>query len=58
MTKRKKRIEKGARSLEKQIMLHLDKQKNAAQSGKIELVDYYAREIAAKKRDLEKKKKF
>ena len=42
---------------EKQIMIHLHKQKNAVDEGKIELADYYAREIAAKKKDLQRKNK-
>ena len=54
--KRKKRLEKGINSLEKQINLHQEKKVQAKESGKEELTDYYKREIAAKKKDLEKKK--
>ena len=57
MTNRKKRLEKGIDSLEKQIILHLDKKEKANAEGKIELVSYYEREIAAKKRDMAKKQK-
>lgn len=54
--KRKKRLKKGIASLEKQLTLHQEKQAQAEESGKEELADYYEREIAAKARDLKKKK--
>jgi hypothetical protein len=54
--KRKKRLEKGIASLQQQISIHYEKQSQAKESGKEELSDYYEKEIAAKKRDLQKKK--
>lgn len=54
--KRKKRLKKGIVSLEQQLTLHREKQAQAEEVGKEELVDYYEREIAAKERDLKKKK--
>ena len=64
MAKRKKRLEKGIESLERQIKLHEDKKANALEEGKIELARYYIKEIGFKektkkdkKRKLEKLKK-
>jgi len=56
MAKRKKRLEKGIASLERQIILHKDKQQSAFEEGSLELADYYAREIAAKERDRQRKR--
>ncbi len=58
MPNRKKRLEKGIESLQKQISLHEEKLKRAEDEGKIELVGYYEKEIEAKKKDKEKKEKF
>ena len=55
--KRKKRIEKGLLSLEKQIKIHEEKLKKAKESGNWGLESYYEKEIMAKKKDIEKKKK-
>lgn len=55
MVKRKKRLQKGIDSLRKQIRLHEDKLKNADEEGMKELVDYYNREIEAKKKTLKEK---
>lgn len=55
MAKRKKRLEKGIASLEKQVILHKDKQQSALEAGNLYLADYYAREIAAKERDRQRK---
>lgn len=56
MVKRKKRLERGIRSLEKQINLHLEKRKIAFKEGKIELAEYYGGEIRKFKRDKDKKR--
>ncbi len=55
--KRKKRAEKGILSLEKQVNEHEKKLDEAIKSGNWGLEGYYKKEIEAKKRDLEKKKK-
>ena len=57
MVKREKRLKKGIVSLKKQIELHEKKQEEALQKGRIELVDYYSREIAAKGEDKRKKER-
>ncbi|HJX50932.1 hypothetical protein A3K73_00045 [Candidatus Pacearchaeota archaeon RBG_13_36_9] len=53
--KRKKRLQKGIESLQKQIELHEEKMKKAGEEGNIELEGYYQKEIEAKKKDKEKK---
>ena len=55
MAKRKKRLEKGISSLQKQIDFHLSKKDKASKEGKLELVNYYGKEIIAKERDWAKK---
>ncbi len=55
--KRNKRLEKGINSLRKQIEIHREKLKAASTDEDFDLEDYYNREIQAKKKDLEKKKK-
>ena len=55
MVKRKKRLQKGIDSLREQIKLHEDKLKSAEEEGMKELVDYYNRELEAKKRTLKEK---
>ena len=45
MANRKKRLEKGIESLEKQIVLHKEKKKVAQEEGKIELGEYYEKEL-------------
>lgn len=57
MTNRKKRLKKGIESLEKQIKLHEEKLNEAKKEGKIELTDYYEKEIDVKKKDIEEKKR-
>jgi len=47
MTKRKKRLQKGINSLEKQIEFHEEKKKRAVEIGQEELVRYYTKEIEA-----------
>ena len=57
MASRKKRLKKGIESLEKQIKLHEEKKKDAEKEESVELVSYYGKEIAAKKRDKEEKER-
>lgn len=53
--KRRKRLQKGIESLQKQIELHEEKMKTAGEEGNIELEGYYQKEIEAKKKDKERK---
>jgi len=57
MVKRKKRLKKGIESLERQISLHKKKKEKALGQGKLERVEYYAKEIRAKEKDKDKKEK-
>ena len=57
MVNRKKRLQKGIESIQKQIELHEEKLKKAEEEDNMELASYYKKEIEAKKRDIEKKKK-
>lgn len=57
MVNRKRRLKKGIASLQEQIKIHEEKKKKALDENKLELVEYYEREIEAKKRDKEKKEK-
>ncbi|MDO8480700.1 MAG: hypothetical protein Q7S65_02670 [Nanoarchaeota archaeon] len=57
MVNRKKRLQKGIESLEKQIQLHEEKLKRAEENDNIELAGYYKKEIEAKKRDKEEKQR-
>ena len=57
MTKRKKRLQKGIESLEEQIKIHEEKRMNAIEEGKIELADYYVKEVLSIK-NVRKKKIF
>ena len=57
MPSRKKRLKAGIGSLQKQIALHEKKLKWADKGGKLELVNYYKKEIEAKKEDKRKKEK-
>lgn len=57
MPSRKKRLKKGIESLQKQISLHEEKLKQAEKEGKLELAEYYEKEIEAKRKDKEKKEK-
>ncbi len=56
MVKRKKRLEKGVESLEKQIMLHEEKRQKAIEEGRLELADYYLKEISSQEKAKAKKK--
>ena len=55
MVNRKKRLERGIKSLENQIIIHQEKLSNAEKEGNKELVDYYIKEIQ-KFNDNKKKK--
>ena len=54
---RKKRLQRGIESLEKQIKLHEEKLKKAEEEDNIELARYYKKEINAKKKDKEEKER-
>ena len=51
MVNRKKRLQKGIDSIEKQIELHEEKLRKAQEDDNIELLQYYRKELVAKKRD-------
>ena len=57
MANRKKRLQKGIASLEKQVKLHEEKLRKAEEEDNIELAGYYRKEINAKKMDIDKKEK-
>ena len=57
MANRKKRLQKGIESLEKQIGIHEEKLRRAEKGENIELAGYYKKEIAAKKKDKEEKQR-
>ena len=57
MVNRKKRLMKGIESLQEQIETHEEKKRKAEEDDNIELADYYAKEISAKKEYLEEKKR-
>ena len=53
MTNRKNRLEKGVESIEEQIEVHDEKRAMAKEEGRVELEEYYGKEI----KKLEKEKK-
>ncbi len=55
--KRKKRLKKGIESLERQIKIHEEKLKEAADYGDDELVHYYERELKSLESEEIKKRK-
>ncbi len=57
MVNRKKRLQKGIESLEKQIKIHEGKFKKAEEEDNIALANYYKKEINAKKKDKEEKER-
>ena len=57
MVNRKKRLQKGIDSLDKQINLHEEKLEKAEEDDNIELANYYKKEIESKKRDKEEKER-
>lgn len=54
--KRKKRLEKGIKSIDKQIEIHEEKLKEAMEKGDEELVDYYKSELFTFEKEKQKKK--
>ena len=57
MANRKKRLQKGIESIEKQLRLHEEKLKKAEEDDSIELAEYYKKEIAAKRKDKDEKQR-
>lgn len=57
MANRKKRLKKGIESIEEEIEKHQEKREKAIEEGKIELSDYYGKEIESLKRAKNKKEK-
>ena len=57
MVNRKKRLKKGIESLEAQIQLHEEKKKIAESDGNVDLANYYEKELTAKRKDKEEKKR-
>ena len=57
MAKRKKRLERGINSLKEQIRIHEEKRKKAEKEGKLELKEYYEKEIDNLKKIILKKEK-
>ncbi len=57
MANRKKRLERGIASLDKQIKLHEEKLRKSEKDDNIELAGYYKKEIEAKKKDKEEKQR-
>ncbi len=57
MTNRKKRLQRGIASLEKQLAIHEEKLRKAEEKDSPELAGYYKNELEAKKKDLEEKKR-
>lgn len=45
MTNRKKRLERGIESIDEQIEIHEEKKEQAHEEGKVELENYYEKEI-------------
>jgi hypothetical protein len=56
MVKRKKRLEKGIESLEKQIEIHKEKKRVAEENRNNELMSYYDKEIKSLEQTKEDKK--
>ena len=57
MTSRKNRLEKGIESIKEQIEIHEEKIEKAKEEGKIELEEYYGKEIKKLGKEKEKKQK-
>ncbi len=55
MPSRKKRLRKGIESIGKQIKLHEEKRDEAEKEGKIELKEYYGKEISELEKTKEQK---
>ena len=57
MPNRKKRLEKGIESLDKEIEMHEDRLKTAEEKGDLDLAGYYKKEIETLEMNKEKKKR-
>lgn len=57
MVNRKKRLERGIASLEEQLRLHEEKLQRAMEDDNDALAGYYRKELSAKQRDLDEKKR-
>ena len=57
MVSRKKRLEKGIESIDRQIEFHKQKINESKNRGNIELEDYYSREIEGLQKTKERKQK-
>lgn len=55
MVSRKRKLEKGIKTIEEQIKLHKEKKKKAKEEGRIELEEYYEKDIARLERQKEQK---
>jgi len=55
MVNRKKRLERGIVSIDKQIKIHLEKQARAKEKGNLELEGYYGKEISGLENTKKKK---
>lgn len=57
MSNRKNRLERGIESIKEQIGVHEEKRDMAKEEGKVELEDYYGKEIKKLEKEKEKKQK-
>ncbi len=57
MANRKKRLQKGIESIEKQIELHEEKLSKAEDGDNMELAQYYRKELIGKKKDKDEKQR-
>ncbi len=57
MVNRKKRLKKGIESIEEQIKIHEEKRQKALEEDRLELVEYYDKEIEQKKKDKAEKER-
>lgn len=55
MTNRKKKLKKGIESIQEEIKKHEVKKQKAMEEGNLELVNYYATELAGLKKQKEQK---
>lgn len=55
--KREKRLEKGIKSIEEEIVFHKEKRERAMNEGRLELAGYYDKEILALKKTKNRKEK-
>lgn len=57
MANRKKRLKKGVESLKEQVEIHKEKKRIAEKEGKIELAEYYKKEIINKEKYKKRKER-